>query len=139
MMATTTTQPAPAAPATLPQPGDAVRLDGPYWGAELGAIAIIDSTHYGWDWDTGEPHVMLVFKASAFRGPRSAYSADQTERVSCSGGPCPFVKLADLTPAGERAVTFWRWRDLPRAGGGVEYQRTVPLWSWGGQPRERAA
>jgi hypothetical protein len=113
---------------TQPQPGDAVRLDSAtYYGAREGAIAIIDSTHYDW-----EGRCLIVFAASAFRGPETAYSPDQTESVSCSGGPCPLVRMADLKPAGTREQRFWRWRDMPRANGGVNYRRTVPLWSWDG-------
>ena len=112
----------------IPHPDDAVRVDGPYWGAKEGAIAIID-----WHW-YGDGECLLVFAYSAFRGPSSKYSADQTEYVSGSGGPCPVVKLRALTPAGQHAVRFWRRKDLPRADGGVSYTRTVPLRSWKGQP-----
>jgi hypothetical protein len=112
---------------TQPQPGDAVRLDSTtYYGAREGAIAIIDSTHYDW-----EGRCLIVFAASAFRGKASKYS-DGPEFVSCSGGPCPLVRLADLKPAGMREQRFWRWIDLPRADGGEDYRRTVPLWSWDG-------
>ena len=110
---------------TTPKPGDAIRLDSPFWGAPEGSFAIIDGCA-----TYPEPYLMVTFGASAFRGPNSAYSHDQTAYVSCSGGPCPPVNPASLSLIGTHVVTFWRWKDLPRAGGGENYQLEVPLWSW---------
>ena len=40
--------------------------------------------------------------------------------------------MTDLQPAGTHEYRFWRWRDMPRADGGIDYRLTVPLWSWDG-------
>lgn len=138
--------PAQHAAPTHPMPGDAVRLDGPYYGAKPGEIAIIDSTYYGMD-----DEVMFTFRPSAFRGP--ARRMDMLEdcgvtdtpakyrlpigrdRVSVSGGPCPFANMADLEYVGTHRATFWRWRDgIAGQDRGENYQLDVPLWSWKGQP-----
>lgn len=109
-----------------PQPGDAVVLDGEYWGAKRGQIATVDGMHYHW---LSPRQVMLVFAYSAYR---------ENGVVECSGGPCPFVDIADLTLAGSREITFWHWpkNTLPAAGAGVNYSLEVPLWSWNGHIRQ---
>lgn len=112
-----------------PKPGDAVRIDGPYYAAKTpGTIGIIDGGER-----YGPAHAMVVLNASVFWGPDSAYARDQTEHVSCSGGPCPCVPVADLVLVGRYTYRPWRWIDLPRAGGGAHYDRTVNLWSWKGE------
>lgn len=108
----------------LVTPGDVIRLDGEYWGATVGALAVVDGSHFGIDFDDDKgPQVLVVFEASAFR---------QHGKVSCSGGPCPFIPQADLVYEGATTRTFWRWADEPRAGGGVNYTDEVALWSWTG-------
>lgn len=69
---------------------------------------------------------------SAFFGPANELAAlDAPELISLSGGPCPFVRLADLTFTGAvRDQSFWRWTDTPRAHSGVPYILTVPVWRW---------
>jgi len=108
-----------------PQPGDVVVLNGEYTGVRNGARAVIDGARVYED-----DEFMVVFGASAFRGPSSKYAPDQTPYVSCSGGPCPPVKVADLKLLGQTEQTFWRWKDLPRADGGEYYVETVNLWEW---------
>ncbi len=101
----------------IPMPGDAVRLVGQYSGAKFGSIAILDGA-IGF----AEDSYMAVFAPSAFRDARE---------VSCSGGPAPYVACDELRPTGEMiAQLFWRWKDLPRAGGGEHYLLEVPLWDW---------
>jgi hypothetical protein len=115
----------------MPQPGDAVRLDTAWWGAAEGSIAIIDGSHYDPSTDTA----LLVFGASAFRGPAGGRYDNRQEIVCCSGGPCPRIALSALQPTGNtRPVNFWRWRDMPRAGGGENYTLDVPLWSLSSAP-----
>lgn len=115
---------------SAPQPGDVIDL-----GEE--GRAVIDSHYFGEDLGDG-PIVLAVCGASAFRstdgriGLASAIEATMTGGrfhpfVSCSGGPCPFVKLADLEHVGEVTQRFWRWKDLPRVGGGVDYTEVVQL------------
>lgn len=127
----------------IPQPGDVIRLDGDYCGVRTGAKAVIDSHYWTEDLDNG-PIVMAVFGASAYRGGvgfinaiemsmTNDLSKPQPAYVSCSGGPCPFVKIADLTYEGRITQNFWRWKDIPRAGGGEPYTLEVSLWAWRGR------
>lgn len=109
-----------------PKAGDAVIVaTDNYYGAKKGAIGIIDG-----GWWYGKEHAMVVFGASTFRSGTGA--------ISCSGGPCPGVAVADLKPTGKmQTVTCWRWAEprLPRAGGGEDYTIEVPLWEWNGDTR----
>ena len=130
------TQDAPA----RPQPGDAIRLDGHYYAGPVGTMFTIDGDDYG-----SPDSVMAVMNASAFRAVDRSFQGMLERRisgskllpggitVSCSGGPCPMVKLADLTYVGTHLATFWRWLDgISGAGRGDYYQLEVPLWSWTG-------
>lgn len=111
-----------------PMPGDAVLLTGPFSIATPGQVAIIEGV-------VGEARdeYLVNFCYSAFRGPNSKYAKDPTEFVSCSGGPAPYLLASALKPTGRtRRVTFWRWKDLPRAGGGERYTLDVPEWEWDG-------
>jgi hypothetical protein len=36
--------------------------------------------------------------------------------------------IAPLERIGLQLDTFWRWRDWPRSGGGVEFQQEVTVW-----------
>ena len=65
-----------------------------------------------------------------FRGPSSAYNEDQTPKCSLSGGP--FItrpRVEKYEWAGVAEVTFWAWKDTPRAEGGFRYQREVNIWT----------
>lgn len=70
-----------------------------------------------------------LYSGRSFWGPNSKYCKDQTEYYSTSGGPfiCAgyLIGLHWLRPT---LNTFWKWQDLPRAGGGISYQREVDLW-----------
>lgn len=114
-----------------PQPGDVIVLNGRYTGVKSGTRAVIDGSHYRWDFEDGKgPVVLAVFAASAFRGTSHRGQSDDSLYVSCSGGPCPFVPIAELTYAGTTAHIFWRWKDWPRKDGGEHYTHTVNLWIW---------
>ena len=73
-----------------------------------------------------------IYRGRSFFGPSSTYSQDQTEWLSTSGGPFFSVVIGEnligLRAVGPIRRTFWRWRDHPRAGGGIEYERNVTLW-----------
>lgn len=50
-------------------------------------------------------------------------------RVSCSGGPCPFVEVDRLRFVGLERMKCWRWADgYPAAHNGGSYKVTVPVW-----------
>jgi hypothetical protein len=75
-----------------------------------------------------------VFGASAFRGSsHGLVGAPSGHYVSCSGGPCPCIPVEDLTYVGRTTQRFWRWHDIPRAGGGEDFELEVNLWSWKGE------
>lgn len=101
-----------------PGPGHAVRLDGAYVGTAPGDIAILGGCH-----GRHQEKEYATFAASAHMNESI---------VSCSGGPVPEVRLADLEPTGETIQRqFWRWRDGISGGGrGEYYNLEVPLWSW---------
>jgi len=117
---------------THPLPGHAVRLTAPWSILKPGKIGILEGL-------VGVPHddFSIIFNViGAFRGGPTGKDPD--EYVSCSGGPGTISTPADqLTPTDETVTLwFWRWRDLPRAGGGEPYQLTVPLWEWSGTNRK---
>lgn len=46
--------------------------------------------------------------------------------VSASGGPVRGIRASRLKPIGRKQLTFWRFKyDIPTAGGGVNFTRTV--------------
>ena len=49
--------------------------------------------------------------------------------VSCSGGPAYYIGAAGLKPS-PRIVNklFWKWKDYPRADGGVYYSKSCKVW-----------
>jgi hypothetical protein len=81
-----------------------------------GLEGVIDSDRYPGDL------LQVCLHASTFR---------EVRHVSCSGGPIPAVRPADLIFSGQLGVAqFWRWRDgTPRAHNGVTYAATVPIWN----------
>lgn len=104
----------------IPAPGEAVR-------DSAGRIGIVDSAHHGDDFEDGRgPRALVVFGVyGAFR---------DGDYVSCSGGPGPLVPVAELEVSLETVeLAFWRWKDRPRAGGGIEYRLEVPVWRWSGK------
>ena len=115
-------------PVRKPMPGDVVRLTGKYWGGEIGALAVLDGF-------IGEQRdeFMAVFRASSFRG-EDCLEHGRRGVVTSSGGPCPFIKACDLVDSHENIDRdFWKWKDVPRAGGGEHYTLSVPLWFWEGR------
>lgn len=104
---------------TPPQPGDVVVMWDPF--QERQRLGVIDSSKAYPD-----GLLMVVVGASAFR-PRSNPS-----HVSCSGGPCPGIDPEKLSLVGHRTQRFWEWKDIPRAGGGIDYLEPVRLWAYHG-------
>lgn len=113
-----------------PQAGHAVRITTDWWGGKAGDIGIIDSGKVGEDITDG--YCLVCFRADAFRGPATGYSPPTAPiYVSCSGGPVPLIPVSELQPTeGTTTYTFWKWKDLPRGGGGIRYDLELPVWDW---------
>lgn len=107
-----------------PKPGDAVRLTGEFSIGNIGDIGIIGNDH-----PEAEDELHITFNCQG-------QSFWQGDKVSCSGGPVSmFTPASELRPTGETIKwTFWRWKDVPRAGGRESYEKEVPLWEWAGSP-----
>jgi hypothetical protein len=118
------------------QAGNAVRLRTPWqWGIlPAGEIGIVDGI-VGKD-ITDYARIIFHCRGSSFRGHSGGESKYLTQDalvvVSCSGGPCTIgTPVTELTPTNETIEwEFWRWKDFPRAGGGVPYKLTIPIWEW---------
>lgn len=112
-----------------PKGGDAVRLIAPWsWGMiDVGKIGVIE----GRTDKEYKDNVEITFNYSCFRGKSSACS-DGPEYVSCSGGPGTIATpVSELKPTNETTkIRVWRWKDVPRGGGGVDYEIEVPVWEW---------
>lgn len=126
-----------------PKPGDVVILDGEYCGCERGDQGTIEGIvgvaqdeylvcfHVAPAPFRGSPGFVSRLETSMTSGIMPA--ADQ-EIVSCSGGPALYIKAADLKPCPYmHHQIFWKWKDLPRAGGGEDYRLQVPSWIWEGR------
>lgn len=113
------------APTTdVPRPGDVVVAETATSLIKAGQRGVIDGgNHYGDDL------LMVVFAPSAHRR-RPTADDPHPDYVSVSGGPCPPIRPDELTFVGTTEQRFWCWKDLPRAGGGIDYTDTVNLWSW---------
>ena len=109
----------------VPLPGDIVILTDKCMWVEAGRKAIIEGKV-----GQPQPSYMICFDASAFRNETVIY---------CSGGPSPFVLSEDLKYGGKTTENFWKWKDVPRAGGGLQYQMEVSLWYWNGQTNSQKA
>ncbi|CAG0970895.1 MAG: hypothetical protein OIN86_10195 [Candidatus Methanoperedens sp.] len=61
----------------------------------------------------------------------NAYSTFKEDSVSSSGGPAYMIKTSDLVAAvGTKEWYFWKWKDLPRADGGVQFSETCRIWDF---------
>lgn len=107
-----------------PKPGDAVRLTGEFSIGKIGDIGIIGNDH-----PEAEDELHITFNCQG-------QSFWQEDKVSCSGGPVSmFTPASELKATGETIKwTFWRWKDVSRAGGRESYEKEVPLWEWAGSP-----
>lgn len=111
---------APLCQCKRPMAGDAVLLTAPWsiapaksWGVIGGMCSIEDD------------FLHICFHANCFNDGHS---------VSCSGGPATIALPAFLLiPSdGIKQQNFWKWKDVPRAGGGIGYSTEVPVWEWNG-------
>lgn len=49
---------------------------------------------------------------------------------TASGGPAFIILSRDLVPVGSQPALFWRWKDLPREGGGNYYRKEVNVFEY---------
>lgn len=72
----------------------------------------------------------VTFNASAHLGKGSKYSTGSIG-CSCSGGPATvWTDATGMQFSGFGAVrTFWRWRGMPEANGGLYYKMAAPVWN----------
>lgn len=100
---------------TQPNPGDVVVDD------EQNRY-VITGSYFGIDFDDGKGPMVLAIRGSAYRNGNT---------VSVSGGPCPFVPIAKLVPAGTTEQRFWKFKnDVWRAHNGEDYTMTVQMFNW---------
>lgn len=115
-------------PQRLPYGGNAIRSN-PAWkwgGKSAEGLGIIGGPSH--QPTTGSTTFNCY--QSAFMGPSSKYSRGAIY-CSCSGGPATIATLDAVNAVftGEFHVQkFWQWREMPEAGGGVEYETAVPVW-----------
>lgn len=109
--------------------GDIIQFKKSTWYAlGNGERCMVTSQH---DTFMRDAHLSLVpikgLYNKPFWGPESFRQSKET--FSASGGPfIAFVPDATLRKIGTIKATFWRWKDTPRAGGGVDYEKEVTLW-----------
>jgi hypothetical protein len=61
----------------------------------------------------------------------NAYSTFKDDSVSSSGGPAYTIKASDLVATTEtKEWFFWKWKDMPRAGGGIPFGETCKVWEF---------
>jgi hypothetical protein len=113
-------------PERLPRPGDAVRIMVDKPGVQAGSIAVLE----GRVRDLAPKDVSEVcfgFRP-AYRDPYQ----EHPEYVKATGGPSWYISPLDLTPTYETyEMPFWRDKDkFPRAGNGIAYTLTVPIWEY---------
>jgi len=110
---------APLCQCKRPMPGDAVLLTAPWSIAPAGSWGMI-----GGMCGTEPAFLHICFRANCF----------MDKYVTCSGGPATMALPAFLlNPSdGIKQQDFWKWKDTPRAGGGVWYSTEVTVWEWDG-------
>jgi hypothetical protein len=121
-----------AEPATAPQPGDLILVERSGWYALQDGELLRICEDPGWATAGRDIFVAPRKQVRTFWGPNYG-EPDGIKPIymSTSGGPFKTITLSRIAPL-ERWRTqldmFWRWRDRPRAGGGLEYQRAVTVW-----------
>lgn len=54
---------------------------------------------------------------------------DDTHCIA-SGGPAFIILSRDLVPAGSQSALFWKWKNLPREGGGDHYRKEANVFEY---------
>ena len=110
-----------------PKAGDLVQIHNPQdCLIEEGAYGVIDGTE-----GVIPDDFLVVFNCySCFFGKNTKHSKGP-RYVSGSGGPAFRIKRSQLDATGRTDERwFWRWKDYPRADGGVRFKETVRVWSY---------
>lgn len=115
-----------------PQPGDLIQVERSEWYALPDGELLRVCEWVGWAKPGRDIYVAPRSEVRTFWGPQhGAPDGRKSIQMSTSGGPFRTITLALAPPlerVGTRLDTFWRWRDRPRAGGGLEYEQEVTLW-----------
>ena len=109
-----------------PRPGDAVRILVDKPGVQAGSIAVLQGVVCDLNPDD-VPEICFGFRAPH----RDPYYA-KIESVDASGGPTWRIPVCDLSPTSDTfEMPFWYHdKGIQRAGNGVNYTLTVPVWEY---------
>ncbi|MBX3439813.1 MAG: hypothetical protein KF861_20150 [Planctomycetaceae bacterium] len=117
----------------FPQPGDLILVEKSEWYALKDGQRLRVCEVPGWITEGEAIYVAPRDRVRSFWGPAFGPPDDaDAGAMSTSGGPfktVPVEELAGLQAIGRELDWFWHWRDWPRAGGGVDYQKEVTVWS----------
>lgn len=126
----------------LPEPGDLILVERSKWYALKDGEYLRVCEHARWVVRGRDLFVAPRKQVTTFWGPFSGPPGpSKSERMSTSGGPFKTITLKLLPPLeriGVQSDHFWQWRDFPRSGGGIEYQREITVWKLAELPDEGA-
>ena len=115
-----------------PKPGDLILVEKSEWYALKDGERLRVCEMPGWAEEGSHIYVAPRHDVRTFWGPDyGPPNGVSPERMSTSGGPFNTVKLESLEGLeliGTETDSFWRWKDWPRSGGGIERLETVDLW-----------
>jgi hypothetical protein len=115
-----------------PLPGDLIVVEKSEWYALKDGEMLRVCEQAGWTVVGRDMYVAPRSQVRTFWGPdHGPPDGKKRERISTSGGPFNTVTLAivpGLVLFDSKLDEFWHWKDWPRSGGGVEYQREVAVW-----------
>jgi len=117
----------------FPLPGDLIRVQTSEWYALGNGELLRVCEQPGWATVGREIFVAPRNQVQTFWGPHEGPpDGVKPVRMSTSGGPFRTVDLSSLSVlefVEEKQDEFWHWKYLPKAAGGVNYQREVVLWT----------
>ena len=118
--------------ARSPAPGDLIVVECSAWYALADGELLRVCECAGWATPGRDIYVAPRNQVRTFWEPDfGPPDGNRPLQMSTSGGPFKTITLSLSEPLerlGTQLDTFWHWRDWPRAGGGVEYQREVTVW-----------
>lgn len=117
----------------IPIPGDLILVETSEWYALKDGEKLRVCEPGGWIEEGEELLIAPRHQVTTFWGPQFGPPVPYLPMtMSTSGGPFKTVKIRDLLGLqllSEEEDTFWHWADVPRAGGNIERQKKVALWS----------